>query len=125
MDFIKYFSLNANYTWQQPINQSKVTLYDGKKLPGRFEHSFFSKLQASAGMLKPYYEFSYESGLFYDSANLLAAPAKSVHNLGVSVAIKKLTITGEVKNIGNDNYEDFNGFPTPGRSYWLTANYSF
>jgi len=124
LDFLKYFSLNTNYTWQQPINQSKIALYDGKILPGRFEHSFFSRLQASVWMLKPFYEFSYESGLFYDSANLLLAPIKRVHNLGISVAIQKLTITGEIKNIGDNHYEDFNGFPTPGRSYWLTANYS-
>lgn len=125
IDFLKYFSLNTNYTWQQPINQSKVQLYDGKKLPGRFEHSFFSRLEAKAWMLKPYYEFLYASGLYYDSANLLPAPVKREHNLGLTFFIDKVTLTAEVKNIGDDHYEDFNGFPTPGRSYWLTANYSF
>ena len=125
LEFLKYFSLNSNYTWQLPINQSQIPIYDGNKLPGRFEHSFFTRLQAQYFKVKPYYEFSYQSGIYYDSANLLPAPAKKEHNIGVSVNIHKLTLTGEVKNIGDDHYQDFNGFPTPGRSYWLTANYSF
>jgi len=124
-NFLKYFCLNANYTWQLPVNQSKIAVYDGKKLPGRFENSFFSRLQAKYWRLKPYYEFTYEDGLYYDSANLLPAPPKREHNIGVAVNVQKWTFIGEIKNLTNSFYEDFNGYPRPGRSYWLTANYSF
>ncbi len=125
VEFLKYFSLNSNYTWQLPINKSQISIYDGNKLPGRFEHSFFTRLQFQYLKIKPYYEFSYQNGVYYDNANLLPAPAKREHNLGLTFFIDNFTITGEIKNIGDDHYEDFNGFPQPGRSYWLTAKFDY
>lgn len=123
VDFLKHFSLNSNYTWQRPVNHSSVAMYDGRELPGRFQYSFNSRLEAKCSFIRPYYEFSYQSGLFYDTANLLPAPIKREHNAGVSGIINDLVITAEVKNIGDDHYEDFNGYPTPGRSYWMTLRY--
>ncbi|MFH1223726.1 MAG: TonB-dependent receptor [Pseudomonadota bacterium] len=123
INFLKYFTLSSNYTWQQPTNKSSSSLYDGKKLPGRFENSFALKLDGKYSFISAYYEFSYEDGLFYDAANLLPAPVKRVHDLGVSGTVSNFIITAEVKNIADDHYEDFNGFPTPGRSYWLTLRY--
>lgn len=125
INFIKQTSFITNYTWQSAINKSQIQAFDGKKLPGRFEHSGSLKLEGRYSFIKPYYEFLYASGLYYDSANLLPAPVKREHNLGLTFFIDKVTLTAEIKNIGDDHYEDFNGFPTPGRSYWLTANYSF
>jgi len=121
---IKHAALTTNYTWQSAIEKNIIQAFNNKKLPGKFENSASIKLEATNYYLKPYYEFLYANGLYYDSANLLPAPTKKEHNLGVTFLMEKFTITAEVKNIGNDHYEDFNGFPTPGRSYWLTANYS-
>ena len=125
MDLLKYFSISSNYTWQNPINKSGVPLYNNKKLPGRFENSASAKLEGRYNIFKIYYELLYASGLFYDSANLLAAPVKREHNVGLTLVPGKFTITGEVKNIGDDHYQDFNGFPQPGRSYWLTAKFDY
>jgi len=122
---VKHMSFTTNYTWQSAVNENKVQAFNGKKLPGRFEHSASINLEGRCSFIKPYYEFLYASGLYYDSANLLPAPVKREHNAGLTFFIDKVTITAEVKNIGDDHYQDFNGFPTPGRSYWLTANYSF
>ena len=125
MDALKYFSSTINYTWQSAMNDSKIKAFDDKKLPGRFENTGSIKLESRNTFFKPYYEFLYASGLYYDSANLLPAEVKREHNLGISFLINKVTLTAEIKNIGDDHYQDFNGYPTPGRSYWLTANYSF
>jgi iron complex outermembrane receptor protein len=125
IDLIKHLSFTTNYTWQSAMNENAIKAFNGKKLPGRFEHSVSTRLEGKFSFIKPYYEFLYASGLFYDSANLLPAPIKREHNLGIAFLIEKFTITAEVKNIGDDHYQDFNGYPTPGRSYWLTANYSF
>ncbi len=122
---IKHVALNANYTWQSAINENTIQAFNGKKLPGRFEHSFSTRLELKYGFIKPYYEFLYASGLFYDSANLLPAAIKREHNLGLSFLVSGFTITTEIKNLGNDHYQDFNGYPQPGRSYWLKAGYTF
>jgi outer membrane cobalamin receptor len=125
MDLLKYVSLTTNYTWQSAINDNVIQAFNGKKLPGRFEHSASIKAEARYRSFKPYYEFLYASGLFYDSANLLLAPIKREHNLGLIFFIDAFTITAEVKNIGDDHYEDYNGYPQPGRSYWLTAKFDY
>jgi iron complex outermembrane receptor protein len=33
-------------------------------------------------------------------------------------------LTFEAKNLEDDQYEDFNGYPLPGRSYYFTVKYS-
>ncbi len=123
IDFIKYISLSSNYTWQSPVNKSQIAAFDGKKLPGRFQNTATIKIEGIYKIIKPYYEFLYASGLYYDTANLLPAPIKREHNAGATLFIKDFSLTAEVKNIGNKNYEDFNGYPQPGRSFWLTLRY--
>jgi outer membrane cobalamin receptor len=125
VDLLKYASLTTNYTWQSAINDNVIQAFNGKRLPGRFEHSASIKAEARYGLFKPYYEFLYASGLYYDSANLLLAPIKREHNLGLIFFLDAFTITAEVKNIGNDHYQDYNGYPQPGRSYWLTAKFDY
>ena len=66
----------------------------------------------------------YSSGLYYDTANLLPAEIKKEHNAGITFLIKTFELSVEVKNIGNQNYQDYNGYPQPGRSYWATLKYS-
>ncbi|MCX6113393.1 MAG: TonB-dependent receptor [Proteobacteria bacterium] len=125
LEFLKNISFTTNYTWQSAINDSVIQAFNGKKLPGRFEHSVSTKLEGGYRIFKLYYELIYASGLYYDSANLLPAAIKREHNIGITFFIDKFTITGEIKNIGDDHYEDFNGFPQPGRSYWLTAKFDY
>lgn len=122
-EFLKYFRVVANYTWQIPKNKDTITAFNGKYLPGRFRHTFFSKIEAKKSFVSSYYEFLYSSGLYYDGANLLKAPIKREHNVGMTFSLGPFALTAEVKNIGNKNYEDFNGYPQPGRSYWLTLRY--
>lgn len=122
-EFLRYFRLNINYTWQIPKNEDTITVFNGKYLPGRAIHTVSSKLEAKKGFASLYYELLYNSGLYYDGANLLKAPIKREHNLGITLSFKQVSLTGEVKNIGNQNYEDFNGYPQPGRSYWLTMRH--
>ena len=125
LEFLRNLSFTTNYTWQSAINNSIIDAFNGKELPGRFENSVSTKLEGGYRIFKLYYEFIYASGLYYDSANLLPAAIKREHNIGITFFIDKFTITGEVKNIGDDHYEDFNGFPQPGRSYWLTAKFDY
>ncbi|MEI6093144.1 MAG: TonB-dependent receptor [bacterium] len=123
MEFFKNVSLTSNYTWQSAINDNIIKAFNGKQLPGRFQHSASNKIEYTAHLFKTYYELLYASGLYYDSANLLPAPIKREHNLGITFFMNSFILTAEVKNIGNDHYEDFNGYPQPGRSYWLTARF--
>lgn len=125
LDFFKLLALSSSYTRQSPINRSLIQAFDGKVLPGRFRHSAMMRLENNRGFLRLYYEFMYSSGLYYDTANLLPADIKREHNAGLTILPGNFIISFEVKNIGNHNYQDYNGYPQPGRSYWLTAKYSY
>ena len=114
----------GNATVQDTVNQSENEAFNGKKLPGRFEKSYLGRIEARYGTWKVYSEYIIEKGLYYDTANLLEAQDKKEMNAGISWLIRSCLLTFEAKNIGDDQYEDFNGYPLPGRSFYFTLKYS-
>ncbi len=125
MEFLTYCRLIANASWQDTENQSEIPAFDGKKLPGRFEKSYLTRIEARYGDFKLYAEYLAEKDLYYDTANLLEAEDKEEVNAGISWLFRSALLTFEAENIGDNQYEDFNGYPLPGRSYSLTVKYSF
>jgi outer membrane receptor protein involved in Fe transport len=118
--FLKHFSLISHYTWQSATNKNIIEAFNAKRLPGRFENLYAQKFEFSYHRFKLFYDFLYTDGVYYDTANLLPALIKREHNIGLMFLRGGLTVAFEVKNMGNANYQDFNGYPQPGRSYWLT-----
>lgn len=125
VEFLKYFRFIGNATWQTPLQESDIKAFDGKILPGRFQESYLARMEAIYGPVKLYGEYLFEDGLFYDSANLLKAGTKGLLNCGATFAYRAITVNLEVKNIGDEQYEDFNGYPMPGRSAYVTVQYKF
>jgi len=125
LDFLKYFRLTANATWQNPENQSKIKDADGKKLAGRFGESYLGRLEANYEGFKIYAEYLSEKNVYYDTPNLLKAKDKEEINAGISWLFRSALLSFEAKNIADEHYEDFNGYPMPGRSYFVSVKYSF
>ncbi len=125
IDFLKHFRLVGNATRQDTENKSEIKAFNGKKLPGRFEKSYLGRIEARYKGFKVYYEKIIEEGLYYDTANLLKAADKKEINAGTSWLFRSFLFTFEAKNLGDDRYEDFNGYPLPGRSYYFTFRYSY
>lgn len=124
VDFLKYFRLSGNATWQDPENRSQIKAFNGKKLPGRFEEAYFGRVEAQYEAFKMYIEKIIEKGMYYDTANLLKAKDKKEVNAGISWLFHPLLFSFEAKNLGDNQYEDFNGYPLPGRSYFFSLRYS-
>lgn len=124
MEVNEFASLTAQYTWQDTENKSEIKAFNGKQLPGKFRHSWLSKAQFNYSDMALAIIYIYEDGMYYDTANLLCAKSKSEVNASLSCVWEKIMLTFEVKNIGNDNYEDFNGYPQPGRSYFCSVKFS-
>jgi iron complex outermembrane receptor protein len=124
-DLLGHFTISANYTWQDPKNTSPIPAFDGKRLPGRYDRSLTGKLEARYLGWKAFIEYLYESGLFYDTANLVEAPDKSELNAGVSFTFRGMTLELEGKNLEDRLHEDFNRYPLPGRSFYTTLRYDF
>ena len=125
IDFLKYFRLVGNATWQDPVNKSEVKAFNGKKLPGRFENSYLGRLEARYAGVKVYGEYIRETGMCYDSANLLPAKDKNEFNAGVSWLLHSFLFSLEGRNLTNEQYEDFNGYPMPGRAFYFTVGYRY
>ncbi|MBF0225392.1 MAG: TonB-dependent receptor [Desulfobacterales bacterium] len=125
INFLEYFKAIFNVTWQDTENKSKIKVFNGKKLPGRFETAYAGRIEAKYKGFKIYTEYLSEQGIYYDSANLLKADDKKEINSGISWLFKKLLMTFEAKNLGDNKYEDFNGYPLPGIAYYCTAKYNF
>lgn len=119
-------ALSINYTLQNPENQSSNAAFTNKHLPGRAEQSLFSSIDWPIGDWTLRYELDVRHKLFYDTANLLKAKDRQLHNLRLSRAFTpQLNAVFELNNATDQQYEDYNGYPKPGRAFYITVNYSF
>ncbi len=132
LDCLDYFRLAVNATWQDPENGSENNAFDGKNLPGRFETAYRARLEARYLGWKAHLEYLLEEDMYYDTANLLPAEDKAEINAGVSWLVNvgssrgsSILISLEGRNLGDDRYEEFNGYPQPGRSWFGSVKYAF
>jgi len=125
MDFFKHFRFTGNLTWQDPINKGQIKAFHDKQLPGRFKTSGLANLEARYAGGKVFVEYVRETGLYYDSANLLPAKDKNELNAGISYLYKSFLFSLEGRNLTNQQYEDFNGYPMPGRAFYFTVGYRY
>ena len=122
---LNWLRLTGNATFQEPENRSEVAAFDGKQLPGRFERSWRVRAEADWRGFTLFGEYAVQEDMFYDSANLLKAADREEVNAGLEWDWRDLTLSLEGRNLRDDQYEDFNGFPLPGRAVYLTARYRF
>lgn len=110
-------------TVQNTENRSPVPAFKGKQLSGQAKQSYSLYLDHKINHLKLYYEFLGKTNRYYDTANLLPAADQAIHNIGFKYRHKHSELSIELNNISDDIYEDFNGFPKPGRALFFTFNY--
>ena len=124
-EFFDYFRAVVNYTYQDPKNESDVKAFKEKQLPGRLENSLLGRLEARHSGFTLFGEYVLETGMYYDTANLLPAADKKELNVGIAWAQGPWMLKLEGKNLNDALYEDFNGFPLPGRSFYASLKYTF
>lgn len=123
--FLDFLELMANATLQDSENLSAEKVTYGEKLPGRWEQQYLGRLTAEHKGLEIYVEYLLSKNMFYDNANLLKAEDKKELNTGLAMRIAPLSVRFTVRNIQDSDYEDFNGYPLPGRAYYVTATYTY
>ena len=117
------FGWQLGGTWQHTEDRSGFVATDGKQLPGRFTTQFNARLERSIRGLTFWYAFRLEDGEYYDSPNLLKAQTVHRHDVGVRGAIRKLGWSLQALNLAGTNYQQFNGYPTPGRRILFSLTY--
>lgn len=116
-------SFNANLTLQDSENLSRISGFTGKQLPGESALDGSFTVQWKNRQWKATYEYTFNSDRFYDSPNLLAAVDQKTHNARLSRYWKHWRCDLELTNLSNQNYEDFNGYPKPGRAGFISITY--
>jgi iron complex outermembrane receptor protein len=117
--------LSLNLTWQDARNRSEVAAFDDKRLPGRYRTVLNLELEQRVRRLRLYYRLRFAEGLFYDRPNLLAADTVLRHDLGAELDLGRWRLGLQVDNLSDRNFEQFNGYPTPGRAWYATLTYRF
>lgn len=125
VDVLDFFRITGNGTWLDTENRHDSRAIDGNQLPGKPEISWLGRLEARYKGVKVWYEYVIEDDMYYDAANLVAAEDKKEHNAGMSWLFRSMLLSVDVKNLGGDHYEDFNGYPMPGRSVNVNVKYDF
>lgn len=129
LDFGSYFRLLANATWQDSENRGEIAAFKGMELPGRWQKSYLVRLESNYHWFRCYLEYQHESKMYYDAANLLPATSKNLVNFGLTMTMplpsNELVFDLEMKNLGGDEYQDFNGYPMPEQEIYFNVAYHF
>lgn len=116
--------LSASYTVQDARNDGPSPTYHGKRLPYEPRYDLFLRTSYDAGRIELWHEYHFESESYRDRANLPEnlRPASHLHNLGVRWEVVRglITATAQVQNIADERLVDVDGYPLPGRTFYLT-----
>lgn len=123
---LRHVRLYGNYTWQDAEDTSD-TFSRGNTLPGRPRHELHQAIELFVDAGKLVYEFDYIADNVLDRANAFVVDERALHNLRMTILPfgEWLKFTFEVKNITDNQVEDFRGFPLPGRSFFGTVEGRF
>ena len=125
-DALKFFRFIGNATWQDPkITQSDQPLWKGKQLPGLYKTSLLGRIEATYNNVSAFYEYVNERDRYYNLDNNHKTKDKKEVNIGASYLFRSILFSFEGKNITDNQYEDFHGYPLPGKAYYFTIKYEF
>ncbi len=123
------WSLSGAYTHLDAVNTGPSPVYEGKTLPYTPEHELFARASWSDDVATFWYEHRRQSESWRDRANLPENRSEARHLAGGGFRFElvpgRLALAGEVVNIGNERTADVEGFPLPGRSAYVTLEYTW
>jgi len=122
------WSAAGAYTHLDAVNTGPSPVYQGKRLPYTPEHEVFARVAWSDEAATFWYEHRWMSESWRDRANLPenTADARHLANAGFrSAPSGRLALAGEIINAGNERTADVEGFPLPGRTAYVTLEYTW
>ncbi len=121
----KMLDTEVKLTWQDARNIDDSPALNNKLLPGEAAWSGYARVAYRQAKYRLWAETEFKTDRFYDQANLLPAKDSHLQNIGMDWYWKNTQTSFAINNVGNDLVEDFNGFPRPGRAFFLTTSFSF
>ena len=122
-DLTRHWRFELHGTQQTTENQGEIKAFHGKQLPGEPARSLGTYTAWSDDTWTFYHQFKLEQERYYDSANLLRAEDRSIHDAGIDYRQENWQLKLQARNLTDDIHEDFNGYPKPGRSWHVELVY--
>jgi outer membrane cobalamin receptor len=125
LQLVSIVQLSGNYVYQRAENRSPFSFEKGNDLPNAPRHRLSSRLALVQSRGSFYYEYSRESRHFLDRANLRTVPRRLLHSIGTRLVLtSEMALSGEVRNLSNNQVADLWGYPLPGRTFFLSLDYT-
>lgn len=117
------FALNS--TLQDSKNLSDSRDQNGKQLAGLYRQSHNLSLTHVTGPFTNTLHFQHESGAYYDNSESLAVKDRNLLGWTGKWTHNDFALELNLENLTDEQVEDFNGFPAPGRSTFATLSQVF
>ena len=124
----EWISATASYTWTHTQNLRDDPRYFNKPLPFRPEHRLHARLSGGPWFLQGHAELLFQTQQFTNRTGTLFVPARALVNVGVTVTPWKnprVSLSAELKNLLNVQTYDYDGYPLPPRSFFVTLGFSW
>lgn len=102
-----------------------VKSFDNKKLSGIYHNNFLAAISKRWDKHNLRLSYQLADDLYIDRSNLVEADTKSSIDIIYQFTFNQGSIAASVRNITNNQYQDFSNRPARGRWITLYANYSF
>lgn len=128
---IDWWVLKGNLTLQDSENIAPgISDRDGRNLPGIYHRSAMLRSTWLLDRYRLSLSYHLDDELFYDAANRQEADARRLVNAALTwrrewSGDRETRVELELRNLTDEVYQDFNRFPGPGRSGFLSLNHSF
>ncbi|WLQ12290.1 TonB-dependent receptor [Hahella aquimaris] len=115
----------ARSTAQDTENLSDARDLHGKQLAGAYTYSHFLSAAWNIGRITTSVEYRHESGAYYDSAQETEVEDQNIVDVVGRWSDGETTVEVSANNVTDEVVEAFNGFPSPGRHYFVTLQHLF
>ncbi len=124
---LPWMGLGLRSTVQHTENTSNISDQKGKQLAGHYAQAHALRASADYAQFGVLAEYQLERGGYYDSAESTAIPAKKLLNVGLTWQPPGISgaLEFSVRNALDNAYEAFNGYPSPGRHYFVAWRQTF
>ena len=102
-----------------------IRWYAGKALPGRPEHSLYTRVALCLGAVTLGYDYRFLGENYLDRWNRDRVARRDLHGIDVGVHARPVVLRLAVRNLTNDQSRDVAGFPVPGRTLSLGSEMRF
>jgi iron complex outermembrane receptor protein len=123
--FIKNHTLNFNMALTDTEIVSDTSGFNGGVVPGQFAESYMLAYSFQNYYWLFHAEYLVKNGMYYDRTNLLRAEDREIINLSLKRSVNNQIFEVSVTNLMDNRYEDYNGYPKPGRILYLGYTYNF